>query len=115
MSAFKNFANKAKDLALQGVATWLANRFHLNKLGKVKNLQLDSGKAQVFMTLLLEGEDKPVDLTVHYRIVSPTEIEVIQVHASRPWMSTFANELVPKEQKRFTVAPMVVKALSTWA
>lgn len=115
MSAFKNFANKAKDLALQGVAAWVANRFHLNKLGKVRDLQLDSEKSQIFLTLDLNGEDKPVDLTVRYRIVSPTEIEVAEVHASRPWMTTFANDLVPAEQKRFKVAAMVVKALSKWS
>lgn len=112
---FKTFANKAKDLALQAVAAWVANRFHLNKLGQVKDLQLDSEKAQIFLTLELEGEDKPIDLTVHYRLLGKTEVEITEVLASRPWMTTFANELVPPEQKRFTVAPVVVKALSKWS
>lgn len=115
MSSFKIFANKAKDLALQGVATWVASRFHLNKLGKVKDMQLDSEKSQIFLILELEGEDKPIDLTVRYRLLSKTEIEIAEVHASRPWMTTFANDLVPAGQKRFTVSPMVVKALSKWS
>lgn len=109
---FKAFANKAKDLALQHVGGWVANRLHLNKLGKVTTLRLDSEKAEIFLTLELEGETTPVDLTVQYRIVEPTLLEVVHVDASRVWMTTFVNELVPSEQKRFTVPKVVTKALA---
>lgn len=109
---FKAFANKAKDLALQHVGSWVANRLHLNKLGKVTTLRLDSEKAELFLTMDLEGETSPVDLTVRYRIVEATLLEVIHVDASRVWMTTFINELVPPEQKQFTVPKVVTKALS---
>lgn len=109
---FKTFANKAKDLALQHVATWVANRLHLNKLGKVTTMRIDSDKAEIFLTVELEGETTPVDLTVHYRILEPTLLEVVDVQASRVWMTTFANEVVPAEQKRFSVPKVVTKALS---
>lgn len=110
--SFKTFANKAKDLALQQVAGWVANRLHLNKLGKVTTLRLDSEKAEIFLTLELEGESTPVDLTVHYRIAEPTLLEVTEVQTSRVWMTTFVNELVPPEQKQFAVPKMVTKALT---
>ena len=109
---FKAFANKAKDLALQHVGSWVANRLHLNQLGKVTTLRIDSAKAEIFLTVDLEGESTPVDLTMQYRILQPTLLEVVHVDASRVWMTTFINKLVPPEQKQFTVPKVVSKALS---
>ena len=112
---FKIFANKAKDIALQHAATWVANRFHLNKIGKVTALQINSTTEEIAVTLELEGETTPVDLKVNYRIVNPTLIEITHVEASRPWMTKLVNDVVPPEDKQFTVPAIVTKALSNLA
>jgi hypothetical protein len=109
---FKALATKAKDAALQRVAAWVANRFHLHRLGKVTTLKLDSVAQEIFVIVDLHGETSAVELTVRYRILDPTQIEVTDVQASREWMTAFANDVLPAEQKRFTVSPMVTKALT---
>lgn len=109
--SFKVFANKAKDAALQRLAAWVANRFHLHRLGKVTTLRLDSVAQEVFVIVELHGEASPVEMTVRYRILSPTQIEVTDLQASREWMTAFANDVLPPERKRFDVSSMVTKAL----
>lgn len=112
---FKTFANKAKDMALQHVATWVANRFHLNKIGKVTDLQINSTTEEIAVKLELEGEATHVDLKVSYRILNSTMIEIAHMEASRPWMTKLVNDVLPPEQKQFTVPALVTKALSNLA
>lgn len=112
---FKTFANKAKDIALQHVAAWVANRFHLNQIGKVTQLQINSTLEEISVTLELEGEATDVDLKVSYRILHSTLIEITHVEASRPWMTKLVNDVLPPEQKQFTVPALVTKALSNLA
>ena len=108
----KHIANKAKDVALQLVAAWIVNRYHLKKLGQMTKLQLDSDKGEIFIALDLHGEQTPIELTIHYRVLSPTEIEIANVHSSREWIATLANDMIPANQKRITVPETVTKALS---
>ncbi len=108
----KNIANKAKDVALQFIAAWIVNKYHLNKLGQMTKLQLDSEKQEVFITLDLHGEKSPIDLTIHYRLLSSTVVEIADVSSSREWIATLVNEMVPAKQKRITVPETVTAALS---
>lgn len=112
MSLFKIIANKGKDIALQFVAAWIVNKYHLNKLGQMTALRLDSEKQEIFITLDLHGEQTPIELTIQYRVLSSTEIEIADVHSSRAWIATLANEMVPAHQKRITVPEAVTAALS---
>ena len=112
MSLFETIANKAKDIALQHVASRILNKYHLNKLGKMTSLRLDSEKQEIFIELDLHGEQTPIELTVKYRVLSSTLIEIADVQSSRAWITTLANEIVPADQKRITVPEAVTAALS---
>ena len=61
---FGKLVNKVKDIGLQFVATWISNKY-LNKLGTVTNLQLDTEKQEISLTLDLKGEQTPIDVTLH--------------------------------------------------
>ena len=97
---------------MQIVATWIANKYYFEKLGKIKTLKIDSENEQVFLELDLKGESTTVEMMVHYRIVNPTLIEIVDVRSSREWMATLANEILPVEQKQITVPKTVTVALS---
>ena len=84
---------------------WIANRYHLKKLGRIKELKLDSNAQKIFLVMDLHGEKESIELTVHYQVQSPTVLEIAEVHCSRPWITEFVNGMVPTEQKRLTVRP----------
>jgi hypothetical protein len=108
----QSIANRVKDAALEQVAKWIANRYHLTKLGRITDLRFDSAAQQIFLVLDLLGEQEPIELMVHYQVLSPTEVEITDVHASREWMTALVNQVIPAEQKRLTVSPTVSKLLS---
>lgn len=112
MSLFKTIANKGKDLTLQLFASWLVNKYHLTKIGHMTALRIDSEKQELFMALHLHGEQTPIELTIQYRVLSATQIEIGEVQSSRAWIATYANEMMPAAQKRITVPAAVTTALS---
>ena len=75
-------------------------------------LQLDSEKQEIYLALDLHGEQSPIELTIHYRLLSSTQIEIANVWSSRDWMATFVNEMVPAKNKQITVPTAVTAALS---
>lgn len=91
---------------------WFANRYHLKKLGRIKGLKLDSTAQEIFLVMDLHGEKESIELTVHYRVQSPTELEIAEVQCSRPWITEFVNGMVPAEQKRLTVPSTVTRILA---
>jgi hypothetical protein len=75
-------------------------------------LQLDSEKQEIYIELDLRGEQTPAELTIHYRLLSSTEIEIVNVSSSRDWIATLINEIVPAKNKQITVPVVVTAALS---
>ena len=75
-------------------------------------LQLDSEKQEIYVTLDLHGEQSPIELTIHYRLLSSTQIEIVNVCSSRNWIATLVNEMVPTKNKQITVPAAVTAALS---
>lgn len=108
----KSLSNRLKDVALQFIAARIVSHYHLNKLGHMTKLQIDSEKSEVVIELDLHGEPAPIELKMHYRLLSATEIEIGEVSSSRSWIATLVNEMVPAEKKRITVPEAVTKALS---
>jgi len=96
---FSSWASRCKDTALEHVAKWLANRYHLKKLGRITNLKLDSTAQDIFLVLDLRGEQKLIELTLHYRMHNPTVLEIAEVQSSRPWITESINGMVPAEQR----------------
>lgn len=110
---FSSWASQFKDAALEHVAKWLANRYHLKRLGRITDLKLDSSAQKIFLVMDLHGEQEPIELTLHYRVHSPTVLEIAEVQCSRPWITEFVNGVVPAEQKRLTVSPTVARILAS--
>jgi hypothetical protein len=112
---FNVFANKVKDAALQQLAKWFANHYHLKPLGRITELRLDSVAQEICMTLDLHGEQSAVELSVHYRVISPTVLEIAEVKSSRQWIAELINHVIPAEQKRLEVPQALTQVLSKMA
>ena len=108
----KTWAARVKDAAVPHVAKWLANRYHFKRLGRITDLKLDSTEQKIFLVLALHGEKDLIELTLHYRILSPEMLEIGEVQTSRPWMTEFINEMIPAEQKRLAVPSTVIRILA---
>lgn len=104
--------NKVKDKALQSLLRWFLNTYHLDRLGTITNLAVDSGAKNISIELNLDGESGPIRANVHYAIIDPTTIELTRLDCSRGWIATLFNELVPKDQKRREVPRALVRALT---
>jgi hypothetical protein len=117
----KNIANKAKDAAVQFVATRVINNFSLEKLGldvdlkklgRMTKIKLNSDKQEIYLAVDLHGEQSPIELTIQYRVLTPTQIEIVSLSSSREWIATFVNEVLPAKRKQITVPAAVTAALS---
>jgi hypothetical protein len=109
---FSSWASQFKDAAVEHVAKWLGNRYHLKRLGRIKELKLNSTAQEIFLVMDLHGEKETIELTLHYRVHSPTVLEIAEVTCSRPWITEFINGMVPAEQKRLTVPLTVTRILA---
>jgi len=112
MNPFKHFINKAKDWTLQPIARWIANKYQLEKFGKMTTLRLDSEKKEIFVSLDLHGEQIPIELTIDYNVLTPTRLEIKEVRASREWVAALINKLIPAKSRQFDVPSTVITALS---
>ena len=112
---FNVLANKVKYAALQQLAKWFANHYHLKQMGRITELRFNSVAEEIFMVLDLHGEQTQIEQTVRYRVISPTLLEVAEVKSSRQWIAELINHMVPAEQKCFEVAPAVTRALTKLA
>jgi len=117
----KNIANKAKDAAVQFVATRVINNFNLEKLGldvdlkklgRMTKIKINSDKQEIYVAFDLHGEQSPIELTIQYRVLTPTQIEIVSLSSSREWIATFVNEVLPAKRKQITVPATVTAALS---
>lgn len=112
MNFIKTILNKAKDATVQLAAKFIINKYKLDKLGTMTSLNIDSDKRQIFIALDLHGEQTPIELTIHYQVVSPTCLEIREVQSSRTWIATLVNEMIPSEKKRVEVPTALITALS---
>lgn len=112
----KKAADAAKDIAAQAFAPTLArtliDRYQLNQIGTLSNLQIDRKKLGLQFSLNLRGEQTPIDVTVRFRTLPSNEVEITNVTASREWIGILINELLPAEKKRFAVPPEAISFLS---
>ena len=117
----KNIANKAKDAAVQFVATRVINNLNLEKLGldadlrklgRMTKIKINSDKQEIYVAFDLHGEQSPIELTIQYRVLAPTQIEIVSLSSSREWIATLVNEVLPAKRKEITVPAAVTAALS---
>ena len=75
-------------------------------------LRLDTEKQEISLELALHGEQRPIQVTIHYKVRSPNHIEITSVRSSRDWIATLVNEVLSVEQRQLEVPPAVITALS---
>ena len=97
---------------LRPLVSQVLSKYGLEKLGKVTRVDLDRDERRVFLDLDLHGEEAPVKLTISYRTVNATEIEIEHIETSREWMTVIMNDMIPKSRKQFTVPKTVMALLS---
>ena len=117
----KTIANKAKDAAVQLFTARVINNFNLEKFGldvdlkkfgRMTKLKINSAKQEIYVAFDLHGEQSPIELTIQYRVLTPTQIEIVSLASSREWIATFVNEVLPAKRKQITVPAAVTAALS---
>ncbi len=105
----------AKDAALSGAGPWLFNHFQIGRLGHMTSFQIDSERQLINLSLDLHGEERPIDLTLAYQLIEEGGewlIEITRVDATRQWIATLANEIIPPEKRRHVIPPLVKAALT---
>ena len=112
----KSIINALKDAALVPVARRIINKYlikyHLQQIVQMNRLQINSEKQEIFVALDLQGEPTSIELTIHYRVLSSTCIEITDVRSSREWITTLVNDIVPAEKKQIPVRAIVTTVLS---
>ena len=111
MSFIKNFASTAARQTLN--STWL------KPYGTLTELDIDSEKKTLALTLELKGESQPVQIRIkHYELVEredETYLELGEIETSREWVNTLLRdhltEKVIKPRLQQTPLPAVVRML----
>lgn len=104
----KTLWKKGKDVAISSpLASFLINRTKIQRYGTLKNLRLDSFHKETSFSLLLLGEDKPIDVELHYEtkiLASGYALSITSASISRIWMDKIVQRYflnkefpVPKE------------------
>jgi hypothetical protein len=104
--------NAAKD-AIAGKSAQLFINERISRYGKVQRLKIDSGKKQLEVVCLLEGESEPITVTVgQYRVEQvdgKTFDAVSQCTCSRPWLQNLFEDFAAG--RRFEVPGWAASAL----
>lgn len=112
---FDNFKREGKSLLKRGkdvvvsspLASFLINRTKFQRYGELKRLRLDSFKKTMRFSMVLAGEDMPVDVALDYetRVLTSGYVMVIRsASISRIWMDKLVQQYalhkefpIPKE------------------
>ena len=111
MSFIKNFASTAARQTLN--SSWL------QPYGSLTELEIDSDKRTLALTLELKGESQPLRIRIkHYELIErdlETYLELGEIETSREWVNTLLrdhlNEKVIKPRLRQTPLPAMVRML----
>lgn len=91
-----------KDTAVSSLGRVLINKFTLERYGEMIKFHLDSEEKQIFLSLLLKGEDKPIDAKATYNIEeknNKTFIRLDDIQTSREWLNAVINDYLPEDKK----------------
>lgn len=103
-----------------GVKAWIAKKIlntnwisGLGGYGKVLKLEIDPKACRINLSLLLKGEDRPIEIQdAVYRLhktSAGTEAEILSLRCDRAWIEQVANDLLVG--KRFSVPANVASKL----
>ncbi len=93
-------------LATSFVGRWYANdTTRFGRYGKVLKLEIDPKACRINLSVLLKGEDRPIEIQdAAYRLhktAQGTEFELLSMQCSRAWIETAAADFLVGE--RFSV------------
>ena len=104
--------NAAKD-AIAGKSAQLFLNERLARYGKIQRLRIDSGKKQMEVVCLLDGEPAPITVSVGSYAVhddgGKKTIELSRCTCSRPWLQNLIADYV--EGRRFELPGWAASAL----
>jgi hypothetical protein len=107
---FDMFGNPLKKF-VSSMLENLSERYKLNTIGKISDVNFDVAKKEIRVQLELFGEENPIEISFGYRKAPPHAIELFCVSASRKWMEALINEVIPAEKKQFEVPAIVFPLL----
>lgn len=90
---------------------FLIKRYGIAKIGKVSGLDVRIEQREFAFALELNGEIEAIHITLGYSKLPENKIELICVSASREWIKTVINEIIPAEKRRVEVPGLVFPLL----
>ncbi len=76
----------------------------IENYGKLLEFEVNSSEKRIFVSVILTGEDKPVELNINkYSVVSesPMKIELREIESNREWITRAAKDYI--ENRKFTL------------
>lgn len=93
--ALSNVLGAARDKAVEATARSFINR-KIEQFGNVTRLEIDSRQKTVLLEIVLKGEVSPIGVHItRYELSEKdgeTYITILQLDASREWLSAAANQ-----------------------
>ncbi len=105
-------SDTAKNAALKMMAPKFFADYGLAKLGTLEKVEITTEKKEILVVLNLHGEAAPVEVTVHYRVLKPGEVEIVNVRSSKAWVAILVNEVVSPALNKIEVPTEATKFLA---
>ncbi len=74
----------------------------IENYGKLQKLDINSSKKIIYLSIMLAGEDKPIDLKIKKYLLTgenPVMIEFGEIESNREWINRAAKDFI--ENKKF--------------
>jgi len=87
------FSNLKDDFTSASAKLFIRKK--IENYGELLEFEIDSSKRSIFVSVMLAGEDKPVELNIkRYLLVenNPVKIELSSIESNREWITRAAKE-----------------------
>ena len=110
------FLKKKKNSVIsKGIKTFITAYLKQKNLGELSSFKLDLKKRNIYLTLVLKREKKPLEIIVsNYSFVQEDEkgyFTFDSIRTSRDWESRAFERLVSDEDKRIKVPDKYIKTI----
>jgi len=86
---------------LTNVSAKLILKKKIEKYGKLIDFEINSSEKNIFISVMLTGENKPVQLEINsYKLIgdNPLMIEINGINSNREWITRMAEDYVADKQ-----------------
>ena len=76
----------------------------IESYGKLQEFKINSVEKSILISVILKGEDKPVELNIKRYLIfneSPVKIEIKEIESNREWITRAAKDYI--ENRKFTL------------